>query len=241
MQRFWKVAGIATLVAILGVAVLGVAAYAQDDEGSPFDFGAKFKEAVAKALGVTVEEYDSAVKEAHAQVVDEAVAEGKLTEEQAQRMRERMEQAPDDWGRGRGFKAPHGKGFRAPEGEGFRSPRGGMMGRGGASPIGVAAEKLEMTASELMAEIKEGKSIADVATEKGVDLQDITDAYTEQLGEALSQAVENGRITQEQADSMMEQAEKMVPEMLNNTWEGRGPGRFPGGFPGMRYPGTSDA
>jgi len=234
MQRFWKVAGIATLVAILGVAVLGVAAYAQEDEGSPFDFGARFREAVAKALGVSVDEYNAVVREAHEKVVDEAVTEGNLTEEQAERMRERMEHAPGAWGRGRGFKAPHG--------EGFRAPRGGMMGRAVASPIGVAAEKMGISVDELMAKIQEGKSIADVvATVDGVELEDITGAYMDQLGEALSQAVENGRMTQEQADSMLEQAEKMVPEMLNNTWEGRGPGRFPGGFPGMRYPGASDA
>mgnify|MGYP001556263311 FL=1 len=103
MQRIWKVAGIATIVAILGVAVLGAAAYAQDDEGSPFDFGARFREAVAKTLGISVDEYDAAVKEAHEQVLDEAVSEGKLTEEQAERLRERMEQAPGAWGRGKGF------------------------------------------------------------------------------------------------------------------------------------------
>lgn len=234
MQRIWKVAGIATIVAILGVAMLGAAAYAQDDEGSPFDFGARFREAVAKALGLTVDEYDAAVKEAHEQAVDEAVTEGKLTEEQAERMRERMEQAPSAWGQGKGFRAPHG--------EGFRAPRGGFRGRVGGSPIGVAAEVLGMTAGDLMAEIQDGRSIAEVAEEQGVALEAITEAYEKQVGEALNQAVQNGRITQEQADSMLEHAEEMVPEMLNNTWEGRGPGRFPGGFPGkMRYPSTSDA
>jgi polyhydroxyalkanoate synthesis regulator phasin len=234
MQRIWKVAGIAAIVAILGVAALGAAAYAQDDEGSPFDFGAKFREAVAKALGITVDEYDAAVKEAHDQVLEEAVAEGKLTEEQAERMRERMELAPGSWGRGRGFRAPHG--------EGFRAPRGGFGGRLGGAPIGVATEKLGMSAEELMAEIQAGKSIADVAREKGVDVQEIADAYMEQLRARLGQAVENGRLTQEQADSMLEKAEEWVLEMLNNTWEGRAPGRFPGRFPGkMKFPGTSDA
>ena len=234
MQRIWKVAGIATIVAILGVAVLGAAAYAQDDEGSPFDFGARFREAVAKTLGISVDEYDAAVKEAHEQVLDEAVSEGKLTEEQAERMRERMEQAPGAWGRGKGFKAPHGQGCRA--------PRGGFGGRMGGAPIGLAAETLGMTAEDLMAEIQAGKSIAEVAEKQGVDVQKIVDAYMEQLEERLAQAVENGRITQEQADSMLEKAEERALEMLNNTWEGRGPGRFPGGFPGkMRFPGTSDA
>lgn len=234
MQRIWKVAGIATIVALLGVAVLGAAVYAQDDEGSPFDFGARFKEAVAKALGVTVDEYDAAVKEAHEQVLDEAVTEGKLTEEQAERMRERMEQSPGAWGRGKGFKAPRG--------EGFKAPRGGFGGRMGGAPIGLVAEKLGMTAEDLMAEIQAGKSIAEVAEEQGVDVQEIVAAYMEPLAERLSQVVENGRITQEQADSMLDKAEERALEMLNNTWEGRGPGRFPGGFPGkMGFPGTSDA
>jgi polyhydroxyalkanoate synthesis regulator phasin len=234
MQRIWKVVGIAAVVAVLGMVVLGAAAYAQDDEGSPFDFGARFREAVAKALGITVDEYDAAVKQAHEQVLDEAVSEGKLTEEQAERMRERMEQHPGAWGRGKGLKAPHG--------EGLKAPRGGFGGRMGGAPLGMVAEQLGMTAEDLMAEIQAGKSIAQVAEEQGVDVGEIVAAYMEQLEERLGQAVENGKITQEQADSMLEKAEERALEMLNNTWEGRGPGRFPRGFPGkMSFPGISDA
>jgi hypothetical protein len=77
MKRFWKFAGIATLVAILGVAAVGAVAYAQDDgSGGPFDFGGRFREAVANILGVTVDEYDAAVEQAQDQVVDEALEEG---------------------------------------------------------------------------------------------------------------------------------------------------------------------
>ena len=62
MKKFWKTAGIATLVAILGVVGVGAVAYAQDDgSGKPFDFGGRFREAVAEVLGVSVEEYDAAV------------------------------------------------------------------------------------------------------------------------------------------------------------------------------------
>jgi polyhydroxyalkanoate synthesis regulator phasin len=230
-----------TLVVVLGVVVFGAAVLAQDEDGTPFDFHARFREAVAKALGVTVDEYDAAVKQAHEQVINEAVTEGKLTEEQAEWMRERMEQAPGTWSWGKGSRGWRGPGAWGHE-EGFRAPRGGFMGRGVASPISVAAEELGMTASDLVTELRAGKSIADVAQEKGVDVQKITDAYLAQLGEQLSQAVEAGRLTQEQADSMLEQAKERVPEMLNGTWEGRGPGRFPGGFPDkMGYPGASDA
>ena len=69
MKRIWKIVGVATLVAILGVAAVGAVAYAQDDgEGFPFDFAGRFKEALAGILGVTVEEYDNAVDQAQSQV-----------------------------------------------------------------------------------------------------------------------------------------------------------------------------
>ena len=78
-----------------------------------------------------------------------------------------------------------------------------------------------------MLNFKDGKSIADVAEEKGVDPQDIIDTYLAELGETLKQAVEDGKMTQNQADWMLEQATETAPDQLNNTWEGRFP--CPGG------------
>lgn len=231
MKRFWKVAGIATLVAILGVVVVGAVAFAQDEDGTgwPFDFGQRFREAVADILGISVEDYDAAVEQAREQVVDEALAEGWLTEEQAERMRE---QAPHGFGPGGGMM-----------GKGFKGPHMGFMGHDGQSLIDVAAEKLEMSVQDLFAELQDGKSIADVANEKGVDPQDIIDTYLAQLEENLKQAVEDGNLTQNQADWMLEQATERVPDHVNNTWEGHGPGGFrDGGRPGpMRsFPGQDD-
>jgi hypothetical protein len=234
MNRFWKMTGIATLVAILGLAAVGTVAYAQEDDGSgsPFPFGERFKEAVAGILGVTVEEYDAAVEQAQGEVVDEALAEGWLTEDQAERMQERMDQGPGARGMGKGFMGPHG----------------GVMGRGGDSLIGMVAEELDLSVQELFSELQDGKSIADVAGEKGVDVESIADAYLAQLEENLTQAVAEGKITQNQADWKLEQAQERVQEQLNNTWEGgfrgfpggRRPGRM-GGFPGQGEGTSSDA
>ena len=119
-------------------------------------------------------------------------------------------------------------------------PRPGFMGRGGTSLIGVAAEKLDMSVEDLFAELQDDKSIADVASEKGVDPQDIIDTYLAELGETLKQAVEEGKMTQNQADWMLEQATETAPDQLNNTWEGRFPGgKRPGGM--RSFPGQSDA
>lgn len=231
MSRLWKIAGIAALVVILGTAILGAIAFAQDPEVGqnwPFDFREKMHEAIAEILGVEVDEYDAAIEQAHEQVLGEAVTEGWLTEDQAEQMRER-----------------HAEGI-GPRGmdKSFFGSRMGFMGRGGNSFLAVAADELGMTASELMEELGNGKSIAEIAQEKGVDTQAIVDAHQAKLAETLAGAVEDGRITQKQADWMLEQSQERITEQLESTWEDcgphRGPGRMwdggrpgrPGGFPG---------
>jgi hypothetical protein len=228
MKKVWKLVGIAAVVAILGVASLGAVAYAQADGADwPFDFGERFRVAVADILGISVEVYDNAVEEAQAQVLDEALAEGWLTEEQKANMQERMEAGPGMRGMERGFPGM-AKGF---------------MGRGGSSLVGVAADELPITLSELRAELEAGKSIADVASEYGVALETISDAYLAQLEETLAGAVEDGRLTQERADWTLEQATENLAEQLEATWEGferdgfRRGGR-PGPMPG--FPGSSE-
>jgi hypothetical protein len=236
MKRFWKIAGIATLVAVLGVAAVGAVAFAQDgDDGSvfPFNFREKMHEAIAKALGISVEDYDQAIGTAQEEVLSEAVASGWLTEEQADQMRERAEQ-----------------GFQGGMPGGFHGPRGGKFGRGGlmhgpeGSMLGVAADELGMTTEDLLAKLREGQSIADVAAEQKVDTQVIVDAYVAQIAERLAEAVENGDLTQERADWMLEQAAEQIPDKLDRTWEDCGPGGFrggrgPGRFEG--FPGQNDA
>jgi hypothetical protein len=225
MRKIAKIVGIATLVAVLGVAAVGVAAYAQDTSSSntPFDFATKFKEALASALGISVDEYDAAVEKAQGQVVDEAVAEGWLTQDQADLLQWRMDQAP----------GPGMPGM----GRGFGELGHGMMG-GEDNLLSIAADQLGMKLTDLLTELQGGKSIADVAGEKGVDTQVIIDAYLAQIKTNLDEAVTAGRITQKQADYQLQQMEQRVTDQLNNTGieDFHGGGRHGGpmgGFPGL--------
>jgi len=123
VNRTWKVVGIATVIAILVLAVGAIALAQEPEDGAdwPFNLRDKFREAIAGVLGIEVEEYDAAVEKAQGQVLEDALAEGVLTEEQAQRLQERPE-----LGFGSGMM-PHG----AP---GFRGRGGGMepgLGRDG--------------------------------------------------------------------------------------------------------------
>lgn len=229
MRRFSKIAGIAMLVAILGGAVIGAVALAQDGEdgdGFPFNFRERLHKAVADILGISVDEYDAALESAQEQVLGEAVTDGWLTQDQADRMRERM-----DGEFGRGMRG----GFPGIRGDKSGPGRGSFMGGPENSLLGVAAEKLDMNPQELRYELHEGRSIADVASEKDVEPQDIADAYLAQLEERLNQSVEDGRINQDQADSMLTRARESVSDQLENTWENCMPGGIRGGGRPSRF------
>lgn len=227
MKRIWKIVGIVSMVAILGVVSVGAVAFAQDeDSASPFDFGQTFKKALAEILGVSVDEYDAAVEKAQQQVVDEALTEGWLTEDQAEMLRWRLEQAPE--GRMPGM----GKGFLGPD-------MGRSPGGWGTSLTSVAADELGLSLTDLLTEMQDGKSIADLAEEKGIDTQTIVDAYLAQIKEDADEAVAEGTMTQNQADYYLEQAETRATDRLDNTWSEdnmhRGGHRGGGmmGFPGL--------
>jgi polyhydroxyalkanoate synthesis regulator phasin len=97
---------------------------------------------------------------------------------------------------------------------GFGWARGGMW-----TMFDTAAETLGLTPEELFAELRAGKSPAEIAEEQGVDVEALYDAMNAARGEAMrqaiQQAVEDGRITQEQADQMLERLEnRPSPEEL---------------------------
>jgi len=224
LSKFWKIAGIATLVAVIGVAALGVAVYAQEPEpDTPFgrlsDYFEQVRDLIASKLGVERADLDAAEKEAHQEVIGQAVEDGVITQDQADRMLSRLE---DGFGFGR-MGHPGGRG-------------GGWMGGFRGCPPGDhewLAEQLGLTADELQAELEAGKTIAELAEEKGVDLDA---ARIEGMKERIQQAVEDGTMTQEQADWMLQGLEQgFMPGGRDFGFGGRG-GHFRG-FGGFWGPG----
>ena len=87
MSRIVKIAGIAALVVVVALATVA-AVSAQSATPTPqtgnkiTDLWERMHQAIAKALGITVEQYDSAVSTAQGDVLKQAVEEGLLTQEQ---------------------------------------------------------------------------------------------------------------------------------------------------------------
>ncbi len=127
------------------------------------------------------------------------------------------------WGRGLGYGFGFGRGLCREAG------------------LEAAAELLGMTADELSTQLWGGRTLADLADRAGVDLQDVRDAVDEAcqaaketaIRDAIEQALENGYITQEQADWLLEGLEKGLFPLGRGFGFGRGmKGGF--GFRGMR-------
>ena len=227
MKSNWKRIGVfAGLIALVGVVGLASVVSAQGPveqgaSGWERGFGwmtelrGRMGEAAAGVLGISAEEHGAVMDTARQQVIEQAVSEGVLSQEQADGMLERMES-------GFGFKdMPFGQGGRM-SGEMGGEMGGRMSGRIGGpenSLISVAADQLGLTVDELLAELEDGRSIADVAEQRGVDAQTIAYAYIAVRTERLDEAVAEGRITQEQADEMLAHVTEEMAEHLNEPFD----------------------
>ncbi len=96
---------------------------------------------------------------------------------------------------------------------------------GGVSDI---AKLLGMTSDQIWAERVQGKTLADLAKEKGVDTLELVDALVTSQKTRLDQAVTDNRLTQAQADKWLEWYEQAAALQLTEPY---GPGF---GFGGMR-------
>jgi hypothetical protein len=138
------------------------------------------------------------IDEVLAQLVDEGV----LTQAQADRVGEALEEA-------------------RPE----RRPRGHrLMGA-----LHTVAETLGLTVEELGTALMDGESLADIAVANGAEPEDLVDVFMAEAQSRLDAAVADGRLTAEEAAEKAAVIESRITKMVNGELEfGRrwfGPGR----------------
>lgn len=172
-----------------------------------------FLENVADRLGVSTEALSDAIKGARVDQVEQALADGKITQEQADRAKEAIES-----GEGRGFFGPGGG----------RGHHGGFGHRGGMG-LSAAADYLGVTAEELRDELHEGKSLATIAGEKGKSVDGLKAAMLKDATAKLDEAVAAGRITAEQKATMLERLAEKIDRIVERT-PGARAGSEPAGF-----------
>ena len=145
---------------------------------------------LADALGITVDELRAARETANQAAIEQAIAEGLITQEQVDAMQARktlMSYLDRDV---------------------------------------LLAKALGMSVEDLQAAYANGETLTTLMQEKGLDAAAVRERLQTAYTEALAQAVEDGVITQEQADAMSQDGYGFgrMPGM-DRSFEGRGRGR----------------
>lgn len=205
-----------------------IAAVSKDD-------GKKAEQAVlddaAKRLNVTPEKLRDALSAAQDAQLDQAVKDGKLTQKQADAIKARRKQS------GRVLGGPFGgrPGFRG-HGPGFGARRVMIFPD--------LAKALGMTREQLFEQLRDGKTIAEIAKAKGKSLDDVRAAVKADAKERADKAVKDGDLTQEQADDLLARLDDALehlgdarPPMFGHRGHGGPPDMRPGNF----APGTQEA
>ncbi|MCD6358987.1 MAG: hypothetical protein J7L90_03445 [Dehalococcoidia bacterium] len=110
---------------------------------------------------------------------------------------------------------------RCGEGQGL------VMGR--VIGLGTLTELLGIDADEVREQRQEGKSLAEIAAEQGVDENTLVSTLVSVVGVNIQQRVDAGIITQERADLLLELVTERVTNAVNRTEIGSvGQGQRPG-------------
>jgi polyhydroxyalkanoate synthesis regulator phasin len=193
----WLAVAASTLAVVLG----GGAALAATGSSDP---ASDFLGDVAKRLGISQNRLEDAIQEATIARIDEAVAAGDITKAEGDALRERVRS---------GEVPPIPPGLDGP------SIEHGPVGLDGVGPVGpdlldTAADYLGMDERDVREALRDGKSLADLADAKAKSVDELVQALRDKLRHDADQAVEDGALTKEQADRLVEKLSAGIDERV---------------------------
>jgi polyhydroxyalkanoate synthesis regulator phasin len=215
----------ALAIMLVGTAVIGggIGLAVAQEEDTPIE---SFLGRVAEKLGIGEDELRSAMTEAEQDVIDERVVEGKLTAEQGEALKERIGE--------KGLLGPLGGPVDGPRDQGRIRDRlcdrvfdcirkrvcngasDCVDGRVRDHTVEAAATVLGLELEELVDELKNGKTLAEVAEEKkGMAVDEFTAAMLPEVRQELDALVAEGKLTEEQADAIYGHVEENIDRIVN--------------------------
>jgi hypothetical protein len=119
-----------------------------------------------------------------------------------------------------GAGAPQGMGIGRGPGAGY----GFRFGLNGGSLVDVTADVAGIGVQDVVAELRAGKTFAQVAAAHNKAAEDVVNAFLAERQEVLKQAVADGRLSQAVADTMLATMKANVEQHVDGTWQPRGLG-----------------
>jgi polyhydroxyalkanoate synthesis regulator phasin len=192
---------LAVAASVLTAAVVAIAASpSPSPSSSGSDASQIFVQKLAGILHLSQGQTQDDLKQAELQTIDQLVKDGKLTQAQADQIKQRIQS-----GKGPLVGVPGGLG---PVNQGLASSLR-------TAEVNAAAGALGMSPSDLQTQLRSGKSLADLEQSKGVSDSTVRSAMHDAAQKVLDQAVADGQITQSQEDAILQRI---------STGKGLGPG-----------------
>jgi hypothetical protein len=221
----WLVTGTVVLVGVLGGAALAA--------GGSSNPGSDFLGDVAERLGIGRDKLEGAIEDTAIARIDAAVAAGDLTKEEGEALKQRVRS---------GDLPPILPGLGGP---GLDAGPVGPPGLFAPVPfpgtdlLDAAADYLGMDERDVREALRGGETLADLAKDRGKAVDGLKQAIREAVREDADRGVEDGVLTKEQADRLVEKLSGVVDELVEQRG---GPGlKFDYRGPGPRFgPGPSE-
>jgi AraC-like DNA-binding protein len=182
----------------LAAAAFAGGAYAATQSGT--SSRQAFLNDVAKRLNVSPAQLKAAMAAAFTDRIQAEVKDGRLTQAQASAIEQRIAQG----------ELPFLLGAR----HGFRGELEGAPTHG---PLAAAATYLGLTPTKLFDDLGTGKSLAQIATEKGKTSNGLQQAMLASVQTRLDKAVSAGRITKAQEQQLLTRFQKRLSRLVDRT------------------------
>jgi len=181
--------------AALAIGIAAVEAAPSPSASASTSYAQVFVDKLAGILHLSRAQTQDALKQAQLQTVDQMLKDGQITKSQADQMKARI-----DAGNGLGAVRP----FRGGAGGADRSVLRDVM----TAELNAAAGALHMSASDLQAQLKAGKSLADLEAASKVSDATVKAAMKAAAKGALDKAVKAGTITQAKEDALLARSDR---------------------------------
>lgn len=175
------------------------------------NIGDAFWAILAGKLGVNVDDLKSKAVESRKQMIDQAVTDGRTTQTEADSIKGKLDAngliAPIYLGRNANGTTPSQTPNQFPGRFGRGGPFFGMRGGGFFPGIGLdgldsVAKSLNLTSADLVKQLRDGKTLADIAKAQNVDEATVKQAIITARNAQLDREVQLGILTQDQADAL---------------------------------------
>jgi polyhydroxyalkanoate synthesis regulator phasin len=178
---------------IIGVAAVEAAPSPSPSASASKNYAQVFVDKLAGILHLTPAKTQDALKQAQLQTVDQMLKDGKITQQQADAMKARI-----NAGQGLGFGFGAGAGRRG----GFKADMT-LMQNLKAAELNAAASALHLSPADLQSALRSGKSLSALETQQKVSDSAVKAAMKNAAKGVLDNAVKAGTLTQAQADAIL--------------------------------------